>query len=126
MVNVAKHIAYWANGAREDWEVAQELIKHKRVRHGLFFTHLALEKALKAHVTRYTRDIAPRIHDLEELARRAALALTEKQAAVLAEINEFNIRGRCPESYVPAPDLKKARDLMLRTKEIFEWWLSQL
>lgn len=49
MINIEKQIAHWRNGAEEDWSVAQELIERGRVRHGLFFAHLALEKMLKAH-----------------------------------------------------------------------------
>jgi len=55
MFDVEKQIAYWRGGAEEDMAVARELIAGKRVRHGLFFAHLALEKALKAIVCRVTR-----------------------------------------------------------------------
>jgi len=37
MVDIQKQIAYWRNGAREDWAVAEELIGNGRIRHGLFF-----------------------------------------------------------------------------------------
>jgi HEPN domain-containing protein len=43
----------------------------------LFFAHLALEKLLKAHVCRATRDLAPRVHALLRLAERAGLMLPE-------------------------------------------------
>ncbi|NCO95976.1 MAG: HEPN domain-containing protein, partial [Armatimonadetes bacterium] len=52
MIDVEKQVAYWRDGAKEDWEVAQELVDRGRTRHGLFFGHLALEKLLKAHVCR--------------------------------------------------------------------------
>jgi hypothetical protein len=57
MIDVEKQIAYWRAGAAEDWQVAQELINLGRTRHGLFFAHL-LEKLLKAHVCRATRERA--------------------------------------------------------------------
>ena len=55
MIDIGKQIAYWLNSAREDWDAAQELVRSGRVRHGLFFAHLALEKALKAQVSAHTR-----------------------------------------------------------------------
>jgi HEPN domain-containing protein len=77
------------------WEIAQELIERGRTRHGLFFVHLSLEKLLKALVCRHTRDLAPRLHNLAELA---ALPLSQAQADVLAEINAFHIESRYADS----------------------------
>ena len=84
---------YWRNGAAEDREVAQELIVSGRVRHGLFFAHLTLEKLLKAHVCRHTQDLAPRLHNLVRLAELAALPLSQAQIDILAEMNAFNMKG---------------------------------
>jgi len=47
MVNIEKHISYWKNGAEEDFEVADQLIRSGKIRHGLFFLHLTLEKISK-------------------------------------------------------------------------------
>lgn len=97
MINVDKQIAHWRNGAEEDWVVAQELIERGRVRHGLFFGHLALEKMLKAHYCRANGELAPLIHNLVRLAEKAGLKFDESQLDLLAEVNEFNIEGRYPE-----------------------------
>ena len=93
MINIQKQIEYWRNGAMEDWQVGRELIGRNRIRHGLFFIHLALEKTLKANVCRKADDIAPPIHNLIRLAEKAGLQLTEEQENLLAEANEFNIEG---------------------------------
>ena len=79
MIDVERHIIYWREGSQEDWVVGQELVERGRIRHGLFFVHLALEKVLKAHVCRQTRDLAPRIHNLVRLAEQAALPLDQDQ-----------------------------------------------
>ena len=50
MVDISKQIEYWNRSAQEDWQVAQQLVESGKIRHGLFFAHLALEKVLKAHV----------------------------------------------------------------------------
>jgi HEPN domain-containing protein len=121
MIDIEKQVAYWRDGAREDWAVAQELVDGGRIRHGLFFAHLALEKALKAHVCRQTRDLAPRIHNLVRLAELAGLNLTQEQVDVLAEMNAFNIEGRYPESLTPPPTLAQARTYLTRAEEVFRW-----
>jgi HEPN domain-containing protein len=69
MFDIEKQVAYWRNGAAEDLQVAQDLIKRQRTRHGLFFLHLALEKLLKALVCRQTQDLAPKDAQLDPTGR---------------------------------------------------------
>ncbi len=73
MVDVAKQIDYWRTGGDEDFAAAESLVEEGHLRHGLFFAHLAVEKILKAHVTRQTREVPPRIHNLVRLAEMAGL-----------------------------------------------------
>jgi len=126
MINVEKQIAYWRDGAVEDWEIAQELLASKRVRHSLFFAHLTLEKLLKAHVCHHTRDLAPRLHNLVRLAELAALSLSQRQIDILAEMNSFNIEGRYPDLLMPPPSLEEARDYLRRAEEVYQWLMNQL
>jgi hypothetical protein len=64
MFDIGKQIAYWRDGAAEDWRVAQDLIKRRQVRHGLFFAHLALEKLLKALSGDSSRDDGLQLADM--------------------------------------------------------------
>lgn len=64
MINIQKQVEYWMNGARDDLLTAEVLFQRKRDLHGLFFCHLVIEKALKAHVVKSTKEIAPRTHNL--------------------------------------------------------------
>jgi HEPN domain-containing protein len=121
MIDIDKQIAYWLNSAREDWDAAQELVRSGRARHGLFFAHLALEKALKAQVCRHTRDLAPRIHNLVRLAELAGLPITPERIDVLAEMNAFNLEGRYPDSLAPTPTPHEARAYLDRAEEVFQW-----
>lgn len=77
MVNVQKHIQHWIAGADESWADAEALIEKGRINFGAFAAHLAIEKALKARVTKATGDIPPRTHNLPHLAELAALNLTQ-------------------------------------------------
>lgn len=126
MIDIEKQVTYWRDGAAEDWEVAQDLVKNGRVRHGLFFAHLALEKVLKAHVCRHTQDLAPRLHNLIRLAKLAELSLTETQTDILAEMNAFNIEGRYPDILAPPPSQDEAKDYLRRAQEVYQWLTTQL
>ncbi len=126
MVNIEKHVSYWKNGAEEDFEVADQLIRSNRIRHGLFFLHLTLEKVLKAHVCRNSRDIAPRLHNLARLAELSGIAFRQEDSDFLSEMNPFNIEGRYPEMWGPVPSREEADMLLQKTRGIFEWLKNQL
>jgi HEPN domain-containing protein len=64
MINVEKQVAQLRDGALEAWKDADYLIKGKRIWMRLFALHLAIEKALKLHVIKETKDIPPFIHNL--------------------------------------------------------------
>lgn len=125
MVDIDKQVAYWRTSAVEDWTVAVELINSGRVRHGLFFAHLSLEKLLKAHVCRTMNDLAPRLHTLLRLAERTDLVLSEERAIFLARFDRYQIEGRYPGLLAVAPDIATARAELKQAKEVFEW-LKQL
>jgi hypothetical protein len=78
MIDVPKHVEYWRSGAEEDWDAAMDLISNQRSRHGLFSVHLALEKTLKALVTRNTGNVPPKIHALLRLGDLASLPFTDE------------------------------------------------
>jgi len=126
VVDIPQQVSYWRSCAEEDWAVACELVASRRVRHGLFFAHLALEKLLKAHVCRHTQDIAPRSHNLVRLAELAGLSLAPAQTDVLAEMNEFNIEGRYPGLLLSPPSVEQAREQLARAEEVRQWLIGQL
>ncbi|MFP4393446.1 MAG: HEPN domain-containing protein [Desulfohalobiaceae bacterium] len=125
-MDIQKQIVHWQNSATEDLAVAKELIAQKRIRHGLFFGHLALEKILKAHVCTTTNDIAPPLHNLIRLAELAELSLSADLRNLLAEVTPFNIEARYPDLLVPAPTYDKAQEYIKRIEEAFQWMNSKL
>ncbi|MCK6569212.1 MAG: hypothetical protein DCC59_11560 [Chloroflexi bacterium] len=108
MLNVEKQISQLRDGALEAWGDAVYLLKGKRIWMGLFALHLAVEKALKAHVIKETRDIPPFIHNLPKLAEAAGLKLGEKYTNLLADLNPYSIRGRYQESLGSPPPCRKS------------------
>lgn len=121
-VDVEKQVVYWRKGADEAWDTAQDLInRDRRISFGLFFAHLALEKIIKAHVCRSTKETPPRIHNLNRLAEIAKLPINEENKKILAEINDFNIAGRYSDMLLPPPALRDAKRYLKRAKGTFEW-----
>ncbi|MCF8373826.1 MAG: HEPN domain-containing protein [Bacteroidales bacterium] len=73
MINIEGQIEYWISGAEDDLLSARVLVEKNRFLHGLFFCHLVIEKAIKAHVVRRSREVAPRSHNLIYLSEKAEL-----------------------------------------------------
>lgn len=126
MLDIQKQIDYWHQSAVEDWQVAQDLLNQRKVRHGLFFAHLSLEKLLKAIVCRHTQDLAPRLHNLVRLAELTGLLWNEAQIDTLAEMNIFNIEGRYPDHLQVPPSMGEAQQYFKRAAEVYKWLIQQL
>ena len=126
MIDIQKQVVHWRDSSLEDWQVANELIRAGRLRHGLFFAQLALEKILKAHICQQTQDLAPRMHNLVRLSEIATLELTQQQIDILAEMNAFNIEGRYPDALIPLPSLEEVLSTLKRAEEIYRWLTSRL
>ncbi len=121
MIDIAKQVEFLRAGSEEDFAVASDLIGRGKIRHGLFFLHLSLEKALKAEVCRVTRDVAPRMHSLVRLASLAEVHFPGDKVETLVELNEFNIEGRYPELLSPVPSAAEAGDYVARAEGILQW-----
>lgn len=126
MVDVEKQVEHWRANALEDWQVAKDLISSGRIRHGLYFVQLALEKALKAHVIRNTRDLAPRIHNLVRLSQIAGLEMSSGYLDILADMSAFNLEGRYPDIDLPLPTKDEAQAYLARSEEVFQWLMNPL
>jgi HEPN domain-containing protein len=126
MIDVAKQVEYWRKGGEEDWAVGSRLVKDGNVRHGLFLAHLAIEKVIKAHICRATKDLAPKMHNLLGLMDKTGLSIPEEDAAFLADLNQYNIEGRYPEMYGEPPSPDEANKIIATSGRILAWLLCQL
>ena len=125
-MDVQKQIDYWRTSSDEDFAAAESLLEKGHLRHCLFFAHLAIEKMLKAHVTRQTNDVPPRIHNLVRLAEIACIKLDPKQQQFMEEFGVFQLEGRYPDSEQVWLDLDVTRGEVLRAREMLEWLKKQL
>ncbi len=117
-MDLTKHIAFWRMGAAEDFDVAIRLIAENRIRHGLFFLHLAVEKELKALYVEQQTAPAPRTHNLVRLAHDAGVALEPDLVSVLAEVNLYCLEGRYPDCWADPPNEVAAKRLLEGVKEV--------
>lgn len=124
-IDVNKQIAYWLTTAEKDLDFAREVLTHgKNLHYCLFFCHLVIEKSLKALVVKATREHPVRSHDLEFLAEKAHLNLSEGDMNFLNEMTEFNIEARYPDEkfevyHKATPEL--TRQLFERTIQFSSW-----
>jgi HEPN domain-containing protein len=123
-IKVEEQVTYWRTGAREELATAELLLEHNRVNQGLFWAHLALEKALKALVTRRTKATPPFIHDLVRLAEMADIDLDAKQRSFLASCNRFAIRGRYEMPQTPLVTPAEVTETWGQIKDTVEWLLT--
>lgn len=123
-MDAEKIIEYWKYHASYDIETAESLFKSGKYPYCLFFSHLALEKILKALVVQTAGQHAPYTHDLVRLAKLTKIALAEKQLDQLAVINEFNIEARYPEwqkEFYKKATKKYAEKHLKVSKNLYSW-----
>jgi HEPN domain-containing protein len=128
-MDTQKLIDHWINSAEDDIKTVEALWESRRYHHCLFFCHLVVEKALKAHVVRATGEQALPTHDLLLLAKKAGLEPSVQRRKELSEINSFNVRARY-ESYKREFYKKATRGYTQQwyniSMEVFKWLKEQL
>jgi HEPN domain-containing protein len=125
-MDVQKQVEYWKRSAEEDFAAAESLLEKGHVRHCLFFAHLAIEKMLKAHVTRKTNDIPPRIHSLLRLAEIADLKLDPEQQQFLREFGVYQLEGRYPDSEESVIPSSLVKEEIAGASRMLSWLTKQL
>lgn len=126
MINIEKQVAYWTDGAMDDLATADLLIREKRTQHGLFFCHLAIEKALKAHTVKASGEIAPRSHNLIYLSEKANLEFDDETQIFLGILMKYQLQGRYPDYNPVLPDNKKVNEYYEKTKTLLQWLKEKL
>jgi HEPN domain-containing protein len=124
-MDVEAQAEFWKSGSDEDMAAARCLLEGGHWRQALFLAHLSLEKLLKAHVARHTKDVPPRTHDLVRLAELAGLRLDKARKAALGEFGVYQLEGRYPGSAPAAVDAALARQEMERAEELLRWLTEQ-
>jgi len=126
MINIQKQIDYWINGAEDDILTAEILISRNRLLHGLFFCHLVIEKAIKAHIVKSTKEIAPRSHNLILLSEKAKIEFENDNDIFLGVLMKYQLQGRYPDYNPVKPNNKNVQDYFNKTKELLQWLKEKL
>lgn len=119
-----QHIEYWLTSAKEDLETVDYLYAGNRFMNALFFSHLALEKVLKAHwVNANEENTPPKSHNLIYLVEKSNLSLSEAQTDFLQKLNGYQIEGRYPDylSKLAKETVKEtAQNIISEAKTLFQ------
>jgi len=126
MINVKKQIEYWISSSASDIETAELLIKNIKIINGLFFCHLVLEKAIKAHVVKSTKQIPPKSHNLIFLLEKTKLEIKPDDEIFFGLLMRYQLQGRYPDYEPIIPNRLKAEEYLNKTKRIFKWLKEQL
>jgi HEPN domain-containing protein len=128
--NYKKLVSYWITASEKDLHAAKEIFANtKNYVSVLFYIHLFIEKALKAYYVHKKKTHAPFSHNLLFLSKEAGLDASEKQNALMSEINEFNIECRYPdEKFGIYKKATKSFTMKYLTKaeKLHTWILGQL
>lgn len=126
MINIKKQINYWITASENDIDTAELLINNNKYLNGLFFCHLVIEKAIKAHFIKITRKIPPKSHNLFFLSEKANLKIRESDGIFLGILMKYQLQGRYPDYNPFIPNKTKVNEYLKKTKEIFQWIKAQL
>lgn len=126
MIDIKKQIEYWSEGAEDDLSTAELLIREKRILQALFFCHLVVEKAIKAHVVKKSGEVAPRSHNLIYLSEKADLLFDNKTEIFLGILMKYQLQGRYPDYNPVLPDILVVNEYFEKTKNLLQWLKERL
>ncbi|MEA1878317.1 MAG: HEPN domain-containing protein [Bacteroidota bacterium] len=126
MININKQIEYWTKGANDDLLTAELLIREKRILHGLFFCHLVIEKAIKAHVVETSGEVAPRSHNLIYLSEKTDLVFDNETEIFMGILMKYQLQGRYPDYDPVLPDIFKVNEYFEKTRTLLQWLKEKL
>ena len=126
MIDKKKQIAYWIDGAEDDLLTAGLLIREKRTLHGLYFCHLVIEKAIKAHYVKAVGEVAPRSHNLIYLSEKAELIFDDENQIFLGILMKYQLQGRYPDYNPVVPDQLRTDEYFNKTKDLLKWLKMKL
>ncbi len=123
-------IKYWFESSDNDYETMKVLYNNKKNTWCLFIGHLVIEKLLKGLYAKNNPEnpIAPKIHNLILLSKKANLEVPTEIRKKIQTINTFNISARY-DDYKKSFDAKCTEDYTLEQvkniEEVRKWLKEQ-
>lgn len=125
-MDIQKQIEYWTNTGADDLITAEVLLKNKRILPCLFFCHLCIEKMIKAHVVRCTKEAPPKVHNLSYLLEKTDLNPSEEQLFFCDTLMYYQLEGRYPDYFPKVPTMATSENILKKTKEFQKWLQTKL
>lgn len=125
-MDIKKQIEYWVSSANNDLETIDYLMQGKRYLYALFLCHLSVEKLIKAFVVINTKEIPPKLHNLNKLLLLANLEVDQEFHELLNVLMVYQLEGRYPEYYPDIPTTEKAEYYYNNTKKLVQWLMQKL
>lgn len=122
---------YWIDTAQYDIDSAKAMLDAKRYLYVGFMCHLAIEKALKAIISRDENADIPKIHNLIRLANVGNVGekLTNEQKGLLGILNPLNLEARYPlykDGVYKMLGDAECKKIILDTEALYLWIKQQL
>ena len=125
-MNVERQIAHWRDGVPRAMRSVPTNVEAGWYSEALFFTHLAVEKALKACVAKRTENIPPKIHNLKRLAELAETELSHEQRELCDLLMRYQVRTRYEDMEYEEPSREEATATIRRAEEMIQWLMKTL
>ena len=123
-----KEVELWIRQSEADMKTAKDCLKDKNYYACAFFAEQCAEKALKAYYIFSKKEIAPKTHNLFELA--SSLSLTKELISIARKLTPEFIITRYPDAAggIPAElyDENSAGDSLKNAEAIFKWVKNNL
>lgn len=122
---------YWLDIAAYDLITAKSMIKSGRYVYVVFMCEQSLEKLAKGLYNFYIDDNVPRVHNISfiinKILEKLNVKLEESSFKLFDKLSAYYLQGRYPsfkEKISQLIDKKEAKDILQKTKEVFQWMKS--
>ena len=119
-----KDIDNWVKLADYDIKTADAMFTSRRYLYVMFTCQQAIEKFLKALVTKNTRQFPPKTHDLLKLAELSRIDIEDSGKEFLSRLSFYYIETRYPQEIASiSKDINKstAEKYLKDSKELLKW-----
>lgn len=125
-----EYIDFRIEQANDDWEAVISLFESGKYLQALFFSHLVIEKIIKAHwIKANPENFPPKTHNLIFLTKSLSIELHDEILKFLLKLNKFQIEGRYPD-YINNIRKECNRDytnsIINKTNEVRLWLLEKI
>lgn len=123
--------AYWLDMAEYDLGTAEAMLAAGRYVYVAFMCQQCIEKVAKGLYSFFITDNVPRVHNLSYLVAKIKdtlnLDLEDRVFEFLDHLSAYYIQGRYPtyrEKMSQSVGVTEATELLVRTREVFQWLKS--